>query len=263
MYPLIHRQIRDAAALLYIGTQNRKYYELFGAKSEQLFFAPWEIDYSQLEQYYSTASQKRTALRNTKGWNEKTCIIITASRLVSVKGYNYLVPAIAKAKTSGCQARLVIAGEGSYRPVIESHARQTNAPIEFLGNLNRQQLVEAMVAADIFVLASTREPWGLVVNEAALCGLPIIVSNAVGAGTDLVHHGKNGLIYEWNNTNALADAIRSLAGNGKMRIEMGQHSRQLIDEWRTKYPALQGYRTALNATLEISERHLRTSKKKM
>lgn len=65
---LIGKRIRLAAGLLYIGAQNRKYYELFGARQEQFFLAPWEIDYENLEAYYSEAIAQRDDLRAELGF---------------------------------------------------------------------------------------------------------------------------------------------------------------------------------------------------
>lgn len=81
---------------------------------------------------------------------------------------------------------MVVAGEGPYRARIEELIEQYSAPVTLCGNLGRKDVVRAMVASDIFVLPSYQEPWGLVVNEAALCGLPLVVGNQVGAGADLV-----------------------------------------------------------------------------
>ena len=67
--------------------------------------------------------------------------------------------------------------------------------VRFLGFVNQSQLPSVYCAADFFVLPSLFEPFGLVVNEAMLCGLPVAVSDSVGARFDLVRPGENGYAY--------------------------------------------------------------------
>ena len=80
-----------------------------------------------------------------------------------------------------------------------SNAGQTELGLEdrvrFLGFLNQSQLPSAYCAADLFVLPSLFEPFGLVVNEAMLCGLPVAVSDRVGARFDLVRPDENGYVF--------------------------------------------------------------------
>ena len=247
--PIVSRHVRGAAALLYIGEQNLKYYELFGARPEQLFLAPWEIDYDDLDRHWLVASKTREQLRQKMNWSQNECIIITVSRLVQIKGYDLLIPAIKKLSAQGLKIRLAIAGEGPYRGRIEEMSK--DAPIELLGNCDRKKIVELFAAADLFVLASVVEPWGLVVNEAALCGLPIIVSNAVGAGPDLVHNNENGYIYDSENIYTLYNCLKKLAEDTSLRRMQGQQGRKILSAWRLDHPAQKGYEVGLRHALGI------------
>ncbi len=58
----------------------------------------------------------------------------------------------------------------------------------------RSNIINNMIIADVFILPSTTESWGLIINEAMDFGLPIITTNQVGAAPDLVRHGENGFI---------------------------------------------------------------------
>jgi len=88
----------------------------------------------------------------------------------------------------------------------------TKPPASFAGFLNQSELPAAYVAADVLVLPSDGgETWGLVVNEAMACGLPAIISNAVGCAPDLVDEGKTGFTYPMGNVAALAEQLKRLA----------------------------------------------------
>mgnify|MGYP001146285128 FL=1 len=89
--------------------------------------------------------------------------------------------------------------------------------------------------ADFLVLPSQRETWGLVVNEALCFSLPVIVSDQVGAGQDLVVHEENGYIFPVYNVSALASYITKLCDlPDEDRLKMGEKSHSLIKEWSNR-----------------------------
>jgi glycosyltransferase involved in cell wall biosynthesis len=83
--------------------------------------------------------------------------------------------------------------------------------------------------SDCFILPSTCEPWGLVVNEAMACGLPVLLSNRCGCGPELVREGGNGFTFDPYDTGAIAERMRRVASlPGRRRQEMGAESRRMI-----------------------------------
>ena len=89
--------------------------------------------------------------------------------------------------------------------------------------------------ADFLVLPSKMETWGLVVNEALCFSLPVIVSNQVGAGQDLVIPEKNGYIFPVDNISALADSMSKLCEmTNEDRSNMGVISHTLITNWANR-----------------------------
>ena len=77
-----------------------------------------------------------------------------------------------------------------------------------------------------------KEPWGLVVNEAMNQGVPVVVTEAVGAAAGgLVQSGRNGFVVPERNSAALAQAIERILTDAKLRKEMSQNSRQIIAGW--------------------------------
>ena len=79
--------------------------------------------------------------------------------------------------------------------------------------------------ADVFVLPSTFEPWGLVINEAMNFNLPVVVSDKVGCASDLVKNDFNGYIYDVNDDALLADCIINSLNNS---VQMGENSYEII-----------------------------------
>jgi glycosyltransferase involved in cell wall biosynthesis len=80
-------------------------------------------------------------------------------------------------------------------------------------------------------LLSRHETWGVVVNEAAASGLPLVLSDRVGAARDLVRDGENGFVVPADDVRAAADALRKLRSDGALRRRMGERSRELVRDW--------------------------------
>jgi glycosyltransferase involved in cell wall biosynthesis len=86
-------------------------------------------------------------------------------------------------------------------------------------------------AADVFALLSSRETWGVVVNEAAASGLPLVLSDRVGAAYDLLRDGENGYVVPAGDVAAAAAAFGRLAGDAELRRRAGARSRELVRDW--------------------------------
>jgi len=83
--------------------------------------------------------------------------------------------------------------------------------IQFLGFVHREELPEIYALAEGLIFPTHSDPWGLVVNEAMACGLPVIVTSVAGCTLDLVQDGWNGFVVPPRDASALARATASLA----------------------------------------------------
>jgi len=128
---------------------------------------------------------------------------------------------------------LLYAGDGPLRKSIESKIQKKGiSDVIITGFLNQTEISQAYIAGDILVLPSSyAETWGLVVNEGMNFGLPIVVSDKVGCGLDLVRDGENGYIVPYNSVSALAEAITELITDPEKRRAFGKHSLEIIKNW--------------------------------
>ena len=140
-----------------------------------------------------------------------------------------LVHAVAEADDP--RLLLVLAGGGPERERLEDLARVRGVRLVLAGDLEWERIVEAYVAADVFALLSEREPWAVVVNEAAACGLPLVLSDRVGAAHDLLVDGENGMLVEAGDVDAASEALRRLAADEKLRRRYAERSRELARDW--------------------------------
>jgi glycosyltransferase involved in cell wall biosynthesis len=101
--------------------------------------------------------------------------------------------------------------------------------------------------AGTFVHASTKDTWGVVVNEAMAAGLPVIVSNRCGSALELVHEGQNGFTFDPGNVAELSKLLWKVAHSGCDRTPMSLASRDIIQGWTPKT-----YAESLLATANVA-----------
>ena len=129
---------------------------------------------------------------------------------------------------------LVIVGDGPASPALRQPASQSvfAADIHFTGHKGFRELPTYYAFARCFVLPSTREPWGLVVNEAMAAGLPVIVSSRCGCAEDLVDAGRNGFVFDPGVPGELARCLGQMEGAAPdVLAQMGAHSSEIISSY--------------------------------
>jgi glycosyltransferase involved in cell wall biosynthesis len=117
-----------------------------------------------------------------------------------------------------------------------------------VGDVEWERIVELYAAADVFALLSERETWGVVVNEAAACGLPLVLSDRVGAAHDLLRDGENGVLLPAGDVDATARALADLATDAGKRRAMAERSRELARDWGYG-PSIDGFLAAVREAL--------------
>jgi colanic acid/amylovoran biosynthesis glycosyltransferase len=158
--------------------------------------------------------------------------LVCVGRLAREKGHLVLLEALAEAVRRGADARLVLAGDGELRPMIEARTRELglNERVEITGYLSEVEVRERILAARALVLPSFAEGLPMVIMEAFALGRPVI-STYVGGIPELVRPGENGWLVPAGNVAELAavlvDAIRAPIS----RLEqMGARGRALVLE---------------------------------
>jgi glycosyltransferase involved in cell wall biosynthesis len=146
---------------------------------------------------------------------------------------------------------LVFAGEGPLRKKLERGAAQLGISdrVRFLGFVNQSGLPAVYASCDVMVLPSEYEPFGVVVNEAMLCGCAVITSDKVGARLDLVREGKTGFTYRAGDVAALASVMSRIFECSARLRGMGEAARARMSEWSPEMN--------LEATVNAFERAIR------
>lgn len=162
---------------LFIGTENRRWFERWGMPSERLFCAPYVVDNDALQRAASELAPRRDQLRAEPGIErEAGPVILTVGRLIPKKQPLHLFEAFRQVRANR-RCTLLVVGSGPLEHELRQKvAAEGIADVVFAGFLDQTQIARAYVVADVFALVSSHdETWGLVVNEPMNFGLPIIV----------------------------------------------------------------------------------------
>jgi glycosyltransferase involved in cell wall biosynthesis len=173
----------------------------------------------------------RAAVRTEWKIPSDSTVILFCGKLQPWKRPLDIVRAFAKAAVPA--SYLVIAGDGRLGPTLESEAKSLGiaSRVRFLGFVNQTKLPAVYSSSDMLVLSSDYEAFGLVVNEAMLCGCPVVVSDRVGARFDLVYEGQTGFVYPAGDVDALAALLREVLPDRSRLQRMGCAARAHMLDW--------------------------------
>ena len=213
------------------GTANRQLYSHYGVPNNKLIPFAYSWGYKEFAKESEDLRSQKADLRRRFGVPQDATVILYCGRFSPEKGLMELLQAYNQ--VSNAKKALVMVGDGPLQNQIQDFAVSHKIEsIYLMGFQNRMDLGKFYALADIFVLPSLRETWGMVVNEALCYSLPVIVSDQVGAGVDLVIPGVNGHIFPAGDVSELAGRLSKLLEQpDEVRINMGEKSRILIEQW--------------------------------
>lgn len=217
---------RHADACLAAGQKTEEHLTYVGAKG--LFFRHGStIDTKRFSQQLQ--AQNVSALKKSFGVEGKK-VILSVSYLQKRKGVQYLIEAFLQLKRE--DTTLLIIGDGDYKQELLKLIPENRGDILFVGHDEDTAKYYAM--ADIFVMPSFSDPWGLTINEAMVAGLPVITTSNVGA-QELIQD--NGFVIPPRNANALTTSLQTLLGNDELRQDMGRRSLEVIKPYTIEHTA--------------------------
>lgn len=223
---------RRTAAFLSIGSHNRAFYNHYGVREEHLYHTPYSVDNEFFVSEGSKWLGQKSRLKAALGFRPCAPVVVFSGKLIPLKRPMDLLQAYRSLVKEGVQAGLLYIGDGELRLELERVASEHGLTyVKVTGFRNQTELPRYYGAGDVFVLSSEFDPWGLVVNEAMLHSMPVIVSDRVGAGKDLVQEGITGFVYPVGDVSRLTEYLRQLLGDECMRERMGQAARARIDGW--------------------------------
>ncbi len=211
----IYKHIDFAIA---VGTQNKLYYKCMGLKDSQILFAPHAIDDKRFLDNTEIDKSIPFPINNIK--------FIYVGKFEYRKDLETLIQAKLLLKDLSCS--LILVGNGPDEEKLKSIARE-DKNIHFIDFVNQAKIPSVYKMADVFVLPSISETWGLGINEAMNSGLAIIASDKVGSAIDLVRN--NGYIFKNGDIKDLSNKMKCLIEDRDLLEDFKKSSIKSIKDW--------------------------------
>ncbi|HET8899505.1 MAG TPA: glycosyltransferase family 4 protein [Rhodanobacteraceae bacterium] len=229
---ILKRAYRHVDGFLAIGTANRDYYRALGVPDTKIFDVPYTVDNDRFIAAAALTVDERRDVRERFGLRDELPVVLYASKFMRRKHPDNVIEAMAKLRDEGIRASLLLVGTGEMEAALRARVAALNLDnVVFGGFVNQGELPRVYAAADVFVLPSENEPWGLIVNEVMCAGLPVVVSAEVGCVPDLVKDGGNGRHMRAGDVDSLATALRHILTDEAARRAMGRQSLEMINRW--------------------------------
>ncbi len=259
------------------GEPQRRYFAALGLPREKIFTGYDAVDNEFFEAKSAEIRSRQSEVR--KQYQLPENYFLSVGRFVTKKNLPVLIRAYRKVLdlNQACQTHLVMVGSGEESGKLRALCRELKLPVydktvlgsdtpkvesgneppgvHFYGFRQIEENPLFYALADAFVLPSLWEEWGLVVNEAMACGLPVVVSQTAGCSEDLLRAGQlaspdrlaikqsghwprmdhfirpNGFVFDPESVETLASALLVLVSNPALRTVMGQNSRVVVDQF--------------------------------
>ncbi len=204
---------------------------LYGAEAGRISVVPCGVN---LDLFQPVAKEEA---RRQLGLRDDDRILLFVGRIEPLKGVDILLGAAAQLESESDCFVLVIGGDSSARDGEMAHLRDLATElgiaehVNFLGAVDHERLPLFYSAADVCVVPSFYESFGLVALEAMACGTPVVASRVGGlAGT--VRDGETGYLVPWRCPEPFAERLELLLDNEELRRAFGQSAREAVERYR-------------------------------
>lgn len=223
------------------GTLSKNYLLALGAKSQKMLVNRNCVDNVALKNIYEQHFHNRLLSQKRFGVAPQNFIFV--GRLIDYKNLLNFLDSFAEAQNQiKTDWGVIILGDGEQKEVLKNLVEDKKIRnVSFQSGVSWQQVPEYLALSDVLVLPSYSEPWGLVVNEAMACGLPVLVSEKCGCAIDLVRNGENGYTFSPYNKLEMTTLLSKFMDNTQNLQAMGLVSQQIIQEYSPKNVAKEMY----------------------
>ena len=228
LFPLLFKQF---SAFLSIGTLNAELYRHFGVPDEAIFLAPYCVDNDFFSERAAAQTVNARQLRRDLGIRDDDTVFLFTAKFIDRKRPLDLIAAATKNRVDS-RSHVILVGDGALMDACRNEiAANKLTNVHLVGFKNQTELPAFYAAADVLVLPSEYETWGLVVNEAMACGLPCIVSDTCGAAEDMILEEKTGFTYPMGKVELLAKLMVFMVNNKEDRLLMGRHAASFVQNF--------------------------------
>jgi glycosyltransferase involved in cell wall biosynthesis len=251
-YPITQHIYRNSSAVVVYGKHVKDFLIGEGVPEERIFIAAHAVENNDYNSVLDL--EMKVKFREDLNISANTKIVLYVGRLENGKGLEYLLEGFKLVNNN--KIKLIFVGKGSLLDELKFRAKLEGIieDILFAGYVSPKETVYYYSIADVLILpsittATTKETWGLVINEAFNQGVPVIATDAVGAAAGgLVKDGINGYIIPEKDSRALSVALEKILNNPELRKDMSSNAKSIIKDWNNEMMVL-GFRRAIEYVL--------------
>ncbi len=245
--------VANARACLANGENAKNYFLHYGARLNNIYQHNFSSFYKNEILSRPVTAEMKKEMKRSFGLPAKK-IAMTVGQFIYRKGFDVLLKAWRMVDTEHV---LLIIGEGEkeqeYREFIKEYAIDN---VIIIGFKKKNELFNYYKASDLFVLPTREDIWGLVINEAMACGLPVITTDKCIAGVELIENGENGYLVKADDEEELAQRLNLLLKNEEITKKMAENNIEKIQKYTYENNALSNYETLT----KISANHMTSNK---
>ncbi|GAB4045215.1 glycosyltransferase family 4 protein [Spirosoma litoris] len=213
------------------GSQAADYVIQLGVPSSKILLRKNAVDNNVLQSVYNQSLPSRTQQQQLFGLRPNNFVFV--GRLIEAKNLSLLLNAFAEARKqskNGTDWGIILLGDGTEKEKLTQQISTLELTDQIILLPGRPwfRVPEVLALSNVLVLPSRSEPWGLVVNEAMACGLPVIVSERCGCAVDLVKNGQNGFVFNPDEPEQLSHLLTQFMDGLVDTNRMGEAARQII-----------------------------------
>lgn len=216
-----------------VGTLARKTMLYYGFREDATFFFPYAVDNTYLLDEFKAVESQRLSLRQDMGIKSDDHVVLGVLKFVPREDPLTLLYGYTKIADKFPNVHLILVGSGELQADMEQYIAQHNLQdrVHLPGYVPYSHLPRYFAMSDVFVHPAKHEPWGVTVNEAMVCGVPVIVADTVGAAYDLVKSKDTGFIFESGKPESLAKKMSEFLGDSAVRESMREKTTATALVW--------------------------------
>lgn len=241
--------IKDAFAYFSTTTIGDNYFIAYGADKNRIYKYPFSSILNDDIKIYSELEFRKKKAReklNIKYSN----VILSVGSIIPRKGHDITLKAFHMLNDENLG--LYIVG-GSVNNELSELIEELNIKnVHFIDFIGKDEISDYYAMADIFVLSTRYDTWGLVINEAMANGLPVITTKMCIAGTELIKDNENGFTIEVNDYEELSRKMNILLSNSELRDKIAKNNLSMINDYTVNTMA-RSHNTLLNRFLEMDD----------
>lgn len=220
----VYRHVDHA---LYVGTNNKAYYGKHGMKQRQLVLAPHAVDNQRFADLDTERRKDAAEWKRQLGIKDNELVVLYAGKLETVKDPSFILDLAERWRS--LPVRVILVGNGHLEAELKERAKDIPGVL-FLDFQNQSRMPVVYRLADIFILSSRSETWGLGANEAMACGCGLMLSSRVGGAVDLIREGVNGIMFPVGDNEKCTKFVQELVADPARMEGMKAASRALVSE---------------------------------